>query len=117
METRDKRLEVEKEQDWRGEAEAIPPLCFSPYWLVQIIPPYGNVVVRFRVTLPSGLKKKVFLDCDGSLIDKDNPGLGFDARGKPIPYWEVEPVGKKIARCPKDDIENLLKYIAYEEEE
>ena len=54
----------------------------------------------------------MFLDSRGSLKAR----LGFDEKGKPIPYWEVTPVGKNCGCCPKYDIETLLELIAHEEE-
>lgn len=104
---RAKRDEVEKAQDWFGEAETMPLLRFPSEWQIQIIPPFRDVAVRFRVTLPSGLKKSVFLDNRGSL------SLG----GYPPPYWEVSPVAGKVGRCHKYEIDILLELIAYEEEE
>jgi len=110
MFTRAKRHEVETEQGWIEEAETIPYIQFPPSWQIKIMPPFSDAVVRFKVTLPSGLEKSVFLDSRCSLIkhrDKD---------GRPIPCWEVAPVAGKWAHCAKYNIQTLLKLIAREDE-
>jgi hypothetical protein len=105
-----KRHEVEWEQGWIGEADTMPLLKFPSEWRIRIIPPFGDVVIRFRITLPSGLEKSVFLDSRCSMTDLR------DRLGKPVAYWEVSPVGKKLGRCEKYNIETLLELIGFEEE-
>jgi hypothetical protein len=105
MDTHAKRLEVEIEQDWIGEAETMPSIQFPPGWLVKVIPPFSDAVIRFRVKLPSGLEKSVFFDSRGSLDPHHE-----------IPFWEVSPVAGKWGRCGKYDIDALLEMIAYEDE-
>ena len=100
-----KRYEVENEQKWQEEIEHIPFIQFPSDWLVRIIPPFGDAVVRFQVELPSGKRKSVYLDCRSSL------GC-FDASA--TPYWEVYPVKDGIARCKRDDVDALLALIAEE---
>ncbi len=107
MNTLAKRKEVEKAQDWLGEAENMPWLQFPAEWEIQIIPPFSDAVIRFKIKLPSGLIKSVFLDSRGSLVAGDYP----------LPYWEVLPFKKgKPGRCRKHEIEQLLGLIATEED-
>jgi hypothetical protein len=105
-----KRLDIEYEQGWLEEEEHIPFIQFPTDWKVQVIPPFGDAVVRFRVELPSGKRKSVYLDTRSS--------LGFFGRSidVPTPYWEVYPHRGDIARCHRADIEQLLSYIADESE-
>ena len=111
MKKHKKRLEVEAQQAWIIEAESIPYLQFPSDWQVQIIPPFSDAVIRFRVRLPSGLVKSVFLDTRGALENY------FNKEGKSVPYWEVSPVAGKLGRCEKHDIKMLLEMIAYEDDE
>lgn len=108
MDTRAKRHEVETEQCWIEEAKTMPLLRFPQEWQIQIIPPFSDAVVRFKITLPSGLEKSVFLDSRCSLTKL------FDPAGRPIPYWEVSQVHGKYGRCKKDDLAGLLELIAFE---
>ena len=105
------RLNVECNQRWREEIEHIPFIQFPAGWKVQIIPPFGDAAVRFRVELPSGAKKSVYLDVRSSL------GFFGASVDVPTPYWEVYPCRGDIARCHRDDVELLLSHIADEEDE
>lgn len=111
MDTGTKRLEVEKEQDWLAEAATMPLISFPEGWKIQILPPFSDAVVRFKVTLPSGLVKSVFLDSRCAL------DCYFDETGNAVPYWEVSLVAGKWGRCDKNNIEALLEMIAYEDED
>lgn len=106
-----KRLDVEAEQRWLEECEHIPFIQFPASWKVQVIPPFGDAVVRFKVLLPSGKRKSVYLDCRSSL------GFFGPNINVPTPYWEVYPYRDDIIRCHRDDVELLLSYIADEEDE
>jgi hypothetical protein len=108
MTIRMKRREVEMEQGWIDVAETMPKLQFPSDWEITMMPPFSGVDVRFRVTLPSGLTKSVFFDSRCAL------GNCFDFYGKPIPHWEVSPVGAKAGRCEKNNITTLMEMIAYE---
>ena len=83
--------------------EVIPFIQFPADWKVQVIPPFGDAVVRFRVQLPSGRKKSIYLDSRESLGYYDGT------------YWEVFPYRGDVARCGINEIEELLKYIADDE--
>ena len=65
--------------------------------------------MRFRVTLPSGAVRSVYLDARCSL------GAVLDENG-PIPYWEVYPHQGDVGRCDKENVAELLAMIADEEE-
>lgn len=103
------RWRVESQQKWREEIETMPWLAFPAGWKVQIIPPFNDAVVRFRVELPSGGKRSVYLDSRCSL------GAVLDENG-PIPYWEVYPYRGDVGRCLKAEGEELLRMIGDEEE-
>lgn len=99
------RIQVEHDQKWRDDVETLPWLQFPPNWHIQVIPPFADAVVRFRVRLPSGKTKSVYLDSRCSL------GY-FNAVGET--YWEVYPVGDDTGRCGLNDIEELLRLIGDE---
>lgn len=99
------RIQVEHDQKWRDDVETLPWLQFPPNWQIQVIPPFADAVVRFRVRLPSGKTKSVYLDSRCSL------GY-FNAVGET--YWEVYPVGDDTGRCGLNDIEELLRLIGDE---
>lgn len=100
-----KRYEIEDKQKWREDIKTIPFIQFPADWKVQIIPPFGDAVVRFRVQLPSGKEKSVYLDTRES--------LGYYGG----PYWEVYPYRGDVTRCDMEDIESLLLNIADEKED
>lgn len=100
-----KRLEVELDQRWLEEAEAIPFIQFPASWKVQIIPPFHDAVVRFRVELPSGAKKSVYLDVRSSL------GFYGGDFENPTPYWEVYPYRGDVGRCLRENVGLLLAMI------
>ena len=100
-----KRYEIEDKQSWREEIEVIPFIQFPADWKIQVIPPFGDAVVRFRVQLPSGKEKSIYLDSRHSL----------GVYGDPLEtYWEVYPYRGDTARCGMNEIEDLLKYIGDE---
>ena len=102
------RYKIEDEQHWRGEIKVIPFIQFPSDWKVQIIPPFGDAVVRFRVKLPSGKEKSIYLDSRESL----------GVYGDPLEtYWEVYPYRGDTARCGMREIDKLLDYIGDEEDE
>ena len=103
------RYKIEREQGWREEIVTMPWITFPADWKIQIIPPFGDAVVRFSVEIPSGAKRSVYLDARCSL------GAMLDENG-PIPYWEVYPYRGDVGRCLKAEVEELLRMIADEEE-
>lgn len=104
------RLDIEYSEDWRGKIDTIPFIKFPSDWEIQIIPPFGNAVARFRVKLPDGREKSIYLDYDHH--------LGFWSEdGEMKPYWEVYPHYGDVARCGQYDIKSLLKYISEPSEE
>lgn len=104
------RVTIEAEQKWIEEGERIPFIQFPAEWKVQVIPPFGDAAVRFRVLLPSGKKKSVYLDVRSSL------GFFGDSMEVPTPYWEVYPYRGDVIRCHRESVELLLSYIADESE-
>lgn len=94
-----KRIEIENADDYKGWIGKIPFIEFPRDWRVQIIPPFGGAIVRFRVKLPNSNTKSVYLD-------------GYDRLGcYGEPYWEVYPVGDDVGRCDMNDIKTLLQLI------
>ena len=110
-ELRSRRYEVEHTQRWQDEVARLPWIQFPADWKVKVIPPYGDAVVRFLVTLPDGKEKSVYHDSRASL------GLYFGDGDELIPYWEVYPVNGDIGRCGTDEVELLLEMIAEGSEE
>ena len=96
------RTDIEAKQKWMASVDTIPYIKFPADWEVAIIPPFGDAVVRFRVRLPNGVTKSIYLDERGS--------LGCFPDG--APYWEVYPYYGDIGRCAKVDTETLLRMIA-----
>lgn len=93
------RWKVEDAQQWR-ETENIPWIQFPADWQIQVIPPFSDATVRFRVKLPDGREKSIYLDTRNALGYMD------------YPYWEVYPVGEDYGRCHMNDITQLLNLIA-----
>jgi len=101
------RLKVEEQQKWREELDHIPFIRFPADWQVQVIPPFHDAVVRFRVKLPSGYLKSIYLDRRNSL------GYWDEIEE---PYWEVYPYRRDVGRCGMEEIDELLRMIADTEE-
>jgi hypothetical protein len=99
-----KRYHVEAEQDWKGEIARIPWLHFRGDWQVRIIPPFGDAVIRFQVTLPSGVLKSVYMDSRHAL------GV-WGSLDTPEPYWEVYPYKGDVGRCDLADTIMLMEMI------
>jgi len=84
-----RRTEIERDEDWRDEIQQMPWLDFPESWQVQIIPPFGGALARFKVRrddTPKGQCVSVYYDAHSR--------LGF----MPYSYWEVYP-------CPSEDME------------
>jgi|APGre2960657404_1045060.scaffolds.fasta_scaffold453683_2 hypothetical protein len=101
------RYEIEKEQKWRDEIDVIPHIQFPTEWAIQVIPPFGDAVVRFRVRLPSGKDRSIYLDRRNSL------GYWSDIDSA---YWEVYPYQGDVGRCYMNDTKTLLEMIGDESE-
>ena len=99
------RYKIEKAQKWREEVLSLPFISFPAGWQVQIIPPFADAVVRFRVKLPSGADKSIYLDKRNSLGYWQGEG-----------YWEVYPYRGDVGRCDIPDIPELLRMIGDEQE-
>ena len=104
------RLKIEDQQGWQEEIQHIPFLSFPAGWLVRIIPPFGDAVVRFQVKLPSGTRKSIFLDTRASL------GWFGGSVIEHNPYWEVHPYRGDIGRCDRCDTDTLMAMIGDETE-
>jgi hypothetical protein len=91
--------------EWDKWTREIPWIQFPSDWKIKIIPPTVGTIVRFRVTLPSGKEKSIYLDC-------------YDIVGHfGSPYWEVYPIRNDIGRCSMNDVQLLISMIADESEE
>ena len=99
------RYNVEHDQGWRGEIDRIPWLYFRGDWKVRIIPPFADAVVRFQVTLPSGVMKSIYMDSRNSL------GYWGGDINTPEPYWEVYPYQGDVGRCDLADTIMLMEMI------
>jgi hypothetical protein len=79
----------------RSWVEKIPAIKFPQGWEVQIIPPFGGALCRFRV---NGIVS-VYLD-------------GYDLLGYcREPYWEVYPHEDDVFRCGMNEIDKLIEAI------
>ena len=98
------RCLVEEKQGWRKEIPKIPYLRFPPHWAVQIIPPFGNACVRFKVQVADNEEEKsVYLDTRGA--------LGYYGKNGDDPYWEVYPYRNDVGRCDIGDTDELFRMI------
>ncbi len=97
------RFKIEEQDQWRESIEKIPFLKFPADWQVQVIPPFAGAMARFRVRLPSGKEKSVYLD----FYDR----LGYCG----FPYWEVYPYDGDVGRCAINETEELLRVIGHED--
>lgn len=98
----DLSYKLEERDEWRKWFKEIPFIPLKDTWQIQVIPPIGNAIVRFKVQSIINYETScsVYLDC----YDK----LG--SYGKP--YWEIYPVAGDAARCDMEDIESLLANIS-----
>lgn len=94
------RAQIEQAEDWTGIMDKIPFIQFPADWKVAIIPPFAGAVARFRVLLPGGETKSIYLDWHNR--------LGYCSG----PYWEVYPVDGDTGRCLVNETEELLRLIA-----
>lgn len=94
------RATVERNEKWQEACDIIPFIKFPADWSIQIIPPFVGAMVRFRVKLPNGQNKSIYLD----FYDR----LGYVGK----PYWEVYPVGGDTGRCLLAETDELLRLIA-----
>jgi hypothetical protein len=96
------RYQIEEQDRWHKVIPEIPYIQFPAEWQIRVIPPFGGLIARFNVKLPSGLEKSIYLDY-------------YDRAGcVGHPYWEVYPVQGDCGRCSRDDVAELLKLIADE---
>ena len=98
------RYEIERREQWREYGmKAMPFFRFPPDWQVCFIAPFGGVLTRFVIKLPSGNTKSVYFDA-------------HDAAGcVGQPYWEVYPYRGDCGRCMKDEADDLIRMIGDEE--
>lgn len=96
------RCRVEELQKWREEINNIPFIQFPAEWKVQVIPPFADAIVRFRVEIEDGVFRSVYLDGRNSLGFWDLVG-GY--------YWEVYPYRGDTGRCALNEVSELLRMI------
>lgn len=99
------RCRIEKQDKWHESIDTIPFIKFPTDWQVQVIPPFGGAMARFRVKLPSGVEKSVYLD----FYDR----LGYMRQ----PYWEVYPAKGDCGRALLNETDLLLELIGDESED
>lgn len=75
------RFDIERDEKWREKMATIPFIRFPSTWLVQMTPPFGGAMVRFRVADGGEKEISVYLDMDDRL----------GCMGEP--YWEIYPSG------------------------
>lgn len=99
-----RRAEIEQEQGWMEDRKLIPYLRFPSHWAVQIIPPFGNACIRFKVQVGDNPhEKSVYFDTRGA--------LGWWGNNGDDPYWEVYPYQGDVGRCDPMDVEKLFEMI------
>ena len=96
------RHRIENEQKWREEIKHIPFIQFPSDWKVQIIPPFADAIVRFRVQIAGGETRSIYLDGRNS--------LGYWGKVGNY-YWEVYPYRGDVGRCDMEEIPELLRMI------
>ena len=89
----------EKQMDFRKWADEIPFLKFPEKWEIQISPPWGGAVVRFRIKCGKA-HVSIYLDC--------YENLGYVGQ----PYWEIYPYSGDTYRCFLNETDELLKAIS-----
>lgn len=93
------QIKFEDYMGWHKWMKRIPCIPVKEGWSIKPLPPFGGAVARFRVELPSGESKSIYLDC----YDR----LGCVGE----PYWEVFPVGGDVGRCLMDEVDQLVNLI------
>lgn len=94
------RLTIEHQEKWRDWVKKIPAIQFPSDCKVQIIPPFGGAMARFRVQ-KNEKEVSVYLDVNDSLGYMDN-----------VPYYEIYP--NKEGDCTRyflDETEQMIKDI------
>jgi len=95
-----KIYEVKKIQEYRKWCQEIPFIQFPLDWQIQIIPPAGGAIVRFKIKRNlSPNEVSVYLDCYDRL------------RLFGQPYWEICPYQGETYRCEMNNDEELLNAI------
>lgn len=98
---RDKRNEVEIDENWGYWVDQIPYIRFREEYLVKIVPPFNGAIARYYIKYKEQLVS-VYLDC----FDK----LGIS---NGTPYWEIYSFTRDIPETRVDiyDAEGLQKEI------
>lgn len=94
-----KAYKFEDAMEWRKWIRQIPFIPLKADWKIAPLPPFGGAVARFRVLLPDGREKSIYLDCYDS--------LGFVGE----PYWEVCPSNGDVGRCLMSEVDELVHLI------
>lgn len=101
MDNWQKILEYENIQEHSKWIKEIPYIPFKNGWKIQVSPPFGGAVARFRVVGENGNETSVYLDC------YDRLGIFGE------PYWEIHPHDGDVYRCAMNDVECLVKNIEH----
>lgn len=107
--TRFERTEIEQEEEWHEWSHDLPFLSFPSEWQIQIIPPFGGAMIRFKIRRDDSPEDRCV-------------SVYFDAYSRlgsmPYPYWEVYPLpsehmpsGDDVRRHAKDETNDLLSTI------
>lgn len=98
------RAKLESEENWRDYVKNAPYINFPSEWDIQIIPPFGGAIMRFRVRY-KGHEISVYADYHQSL------GYYSNEEGIETPYWEIYPYMNDTYRCAINDTKKLIKKI------
>lgn len=98
------RLLVEGKEEWTSWVDKMPALHFDPTWGVQIIPPFGGALARFRIS-KGNTWVSVYFDAFNRL---GYFGSVFD---DPVPYFELYPFGDDVKRYGLDEVDELMSDI------
>ena len=94
----------ERSEQWMEWLPHIPTINFPDNWEVQIIPPFGGALIRFRVKLKGSSNTDLVSICL-DVYDR----LGFVQK----PYWELYPHDDGCFRCLMAETDELLEAIKH----
>lgn len=93
------RAELENGENWNDILKEVPILNFDKEWDIQIIPPFGGAVARFRVFKNGEQVCSVYLDWYERLAIFGEP------------YYELYPYEEDVRRYSLRETDELIEDI------
>lgn len=89
------RYKLEDEENWRDHVNDMPASEIRAGYKIQVLPPFGGALMRFRIIAPDNIVYSIYFDVNGALGAMN------------VPYYELYPYS--LDTDEKDDTKRYYR--------